>query len=53
VIDFLTTDSFAEAMEMAAARAEVLRGKYDDRLGFSIEDDAGRTLLIRPGERLA
>jgi hypothetical protein len=52
-IDFLTADSFADAMEKAAAHAEVLRSEFDGRLGYSIEDEAGRTLLVRPGERLA
>ena len=52
-IDFLAADSFAEAMEKAAAHAEVLQKKYDDRLGYSIEDESGHTVLVRPGKRLA
>jgi len=52
-IDFLTADSFAEAMEKADAHAEVLRKEFDDRVGYSIEDEVGHTLLVRPGERLA
>ena len=52
-IDFLAADSFAEAMSKAAAHAEVLQKKYDDRLGYSIEDESGHTVLIRPGKRLA
>ena len=52
-IDFFTADSFADAMERAAAHAEVLQSEFDGRLGYSIEDEAGRTLLVRPGERLA
>jgi hypothetical protein len=52
-IDFLTADSFAGAMERAAVHAELLREKYDGRLGYSIEDETGRTVMVRPGERLA
>jgi hypothetical protein len=36
-IDFLTADSFADAMEKAAAHAELLRSEFDGRLGYSIQ----------------
>jgi hypothetical protein len=38
-IDLLTADSFADAMDKAAAHAEMLRKHFDGRLGYSIEDE--------------
>ena len=51
-IDLLTANPFADAMDKAAARAEAMQNEFDGRLGYIIEDESGRTLLIRPGERL-
>jgi hypothetical protein len=50
-IDFLTADTYAAAMEMAAARVKELREKYDDRVGYFIEDESGRVMMTGPGRR--
>jgi len=50
-IDFLSTDTYGGAVEKAAARAETLRRQYNDRVGYFIEDETGRIIMVGPGKR--